>query len=184
MSSQEDASPQRRTRPFSEVPGLGQRAAELLLTPNALVPMSLEEAAVVVAHMRLVHFPQGATMLREGERARNDYLLLVLEGEVSVFASVGTEPDGVQISVLGPGAVIGEMALLDGSPRSASCIAVTPVQCAGLSRKGLEMMIEQHPKVAARLLAGLACRIADRLRAMSDQLRMYASLASPGDRAA
>ena len=78
--------------------------------------------------------------------------------------------------MVGPGSVIGEMALLDGAPRSASCTTVSAVQAAGLSRKGLEALIDQQPRIAAKLLVGLGARTAERLRALGDQLQMYAAL--------
>ena len=77
------------------------------------------------------------------------------------------------ISVLGPGNIIGEMGLLDGSPRSATCIASPAVQAGGLSRKALERLIEDNPQVGAKLMTGLAKRLAERLRAMSEQIGMY-----------
>ena len=43
--------------------------------------------------------------------------------------------------------------------------AVTPVQAAGLARRGLERLIDEHPKVAARLMVVLAQHMAERLRA-------------------
>jgi CRP-like cAMP-binding protein len=53
---------------------------------------------------------------------------------------------------------------------------VSPVRCAGLSRQGLDQLLTQQPLVAARLLAEVASIIANRLRALSEQLRLYAQL--------
>ena len=157
---------------------LAMRAAELLRTPKALWNLSPADATCVIAYMRLVHFDKGMTLMREGDETQVDYLLLLLDGDVSIETVVDGAPDAVAIAVLGPGSVIGEMALLDGAPRSASCIALSPVQAAGLSRKGLEQLIELHPQVAAKLLVVLASRIADRLRALGEQLQMYAKLSA------
>ncbi len=70
------------------------------------------------------------------------------------------------------------MALLDGAPRSATCTAVSAVQAAGLARRGLERLIDEHPRVAARLMVVLAQHMAERLRALDDQLRMYGQIHS------
>jgi CRP/FNR family cyclic AMP-dependent transcriptional regulator len=171
-----DAAPPPRTRALTEAPAQARRAAELLRSPGALRQLSEAEAACVAAHMRLVNFQLGSTLFQEGDDTQTGYLLLLLEGEVSVE----TTPDGqapVPYSVLGAGSVIGEMALLDGSPRSATCIALAPVQAAGLSRLGLDRLIEDHPKVAAKFLAGVGSHIAERLRAMNEQLQMVTRLA-------
>jgi CRP/FNR family transcriptional regulator, cyclic AMP receptor protein len=163
-------------RPLSDVPDLAARAANLLRTPGALLNLTPDEAASVVAQMRLVHFGSGISLFREGDGMRLDHMLLLLEGEVSIDMAATGRADSVAISVVGPGNVIGEMALLDGAPRSANCTTVSAVQAAGLSRKGLETLIEQQPRTAAKLLVGLGARIAERLRALGDQLQMYAAL--------
>jgi CRP-like cAMP-binding protein len=164
------------TRPISESPVLAERAAELLRTPQAVMPLSVDEARCIVAYMRLVPYPNGATLFRAGERSSSSFMLFLLEGEVSVQAGGVGAADAVEIAVLGPGSIIGEMALLDSSPRSATCIAVSPVKAAGLGRRGLEYLIEEHPKVAAKFMIGLTQRIGDRLRAMDDQIQIYAQL--------
>lgn len=155
---------------------LAERAADLLRTPNAMLQLGPEEAATVVGLMRLVGFERGTVLFREGDRGASSYMLLVLDGEVSVDAGDAATGDGVAISVLGTGSILGEMALLDGAPRSVSCTALTPIQAAGLSRAGLQLLIDEHPRVAAKLLIGLAKRISDRLRALGDQLQLYAQL--------
>ena len=171
-----DAHLESNAPPLADFAALAVRAAQLLRTPQALVNLSPAESTCVVEHMRLVHFAKGVTLLREGDRTRVDFMLLLLDGDVSVETSAGGASDAVSIAVVGPGSVIGEMALLDGAPRSTSCIALSPGRAAGLSRKELERLIESHPQVAAKLLVGLASRIADRLRGLGEQLQMYAKL--------
>lgn len=166
----------RAARSLTETPALADLAAELLRTEGAMNDLSPEDAAAVVGYMGLVTFPAGATVFREGDASHTSYLLLVLNGEVSVETADPRGGGQVTISVLGPGNVIGEMGLLDGSPRSATCVATTALQAGGLSRKALERLIEDNPRVGARLLVGLCKRLSERLRAMGDQLLMYAQL--------
>lgn len=164
--------------PLANFTAQAKHATELLRMPQAQLNLSPADAAWVIAHMRLVHFEKGMTLIREGDDTQVDYLLLLLDGDVSVETGLGGSPDAVAMSVVGPGSVIGEMALLDGAPRSVSCIALSPVQAAGLSREGLDRLIELHPHAAAKLLVVLASRIADRLRALGEQLQMYAKLSA------
>ena len=163
-------------RPLSDAPELAERAADLLRTPGALLNLTSVEAAGVVAQMRLQHFGAGTTLFREGDGVRVDHMLLLLDGEVSIDMACTGRPGPVAIAVVGPGSVIGEMALLDGAPRSASCTTVSAVQAAALSRQGLQALIDQQPRAAAKLLVGLGARTAERLRALGDQLQMYAAL--------
>lgn len=166
----------RAARSLTETPALADLATELLQTGGALADLSHEDAACVVGYMGLVGFGAGATVFREGDASHTSYLLLVLSGEVSVETADPRGGGQVAISVLGPGNIIGEMGLLDGSPRSATCVASTALQAGGLSRKALERLIEDNPRVGAKLMIGLSKRLADRLRAMSEQLVIYAQL--------
>jgi CRP/FNR family transcriptional regulator, cyclic AMP receptor protein len=168
--------PGRAARSLTETPALADLAAELLQTGGAMSDLSAEDAACVVGYMGLVSFGAGATVFREGDASHTSYMLLVLSGEVSVETADPRGGGQVAISVLGPGNMIGEMGLLDGSPRSATCLASTAVQAGGLSRKALERLIEDNPRVGAKLMVGLSKRLADRLRAMSEQLVIYAQL--------
>jgi len=164
-------------RAIERFPELAQLAADLLRKPPALLGLSETDARQVVGFMQLLDYPKGATLLREYDSAATGYMLLVLNGEVSVeTAAPGHGSEAVVISALGAGSLLGEMALLDGEPRSTNCTAVSPVQCAGLSRQGLDQLLTQKPQVAARLLAEVASIIANRLRALSEQLRLYAQL--------
>lgn len=170
------SAPPPRTRPLDETPALAALAAELIRTPSAIVQMTADEARQVVALMRLVRFPAGAVVLHAGGRVGAGFMLLLLEGQMSVDAGDDGSPGTVPISVIGAGSLIGEMSLLDGAPHSATCTAASAVVAAGLSRGGLERLIEEHPKVAAKLMVGIAQRIADRLRDLGQQLQIYAQL--------
>lgn len=151
-------------------------AVTLLRTPTALAQLSPEEAACVVSFMRLVGFSPGAMIIREGDQLETGYMLLLLSGEVSVQTRDAGSDQPVEISVLGPGSLIGEMGLLDGAPRSASCVAASRIEAAALSRGALDLLIEQHPQVGAKLMVALSQRLGDRLRATGQQLGMYVHL--------
>lgn len=165
-----------RTPPLGERPELAARTVALLRTKSALFDLDEAEARCIVDYMRVVNLPRGATVFREGDAARTDHLLLILSGDVSVDMSDGERVDGLPVSVLGPGSVVGEMALLDGGPRSATCTAMNDVIAAGISRAGLQRLAQEHPGVALRLMVAIAQRVGDRLRALGEQLRLYARL--------
>ena len=164
-----------RLRAGAEAEAVVQRAADLLRSVNTVLQLSADEALCVVSHMQLKNFPRGTTLLREGDDSKLDHLLL-LEGEVSVDTWAPALASPLEISVLGPGSIIGEMALLDDVPRSASCITLSPVQAAVLSRGALEALVDQRPQIAAKLLMGLGARTAERLRALGELLHIYARL--------
>lgn len=165
-----------RARPLAEVPMLAAQTVEMLRSSHALFGLTADEARVVVGYMRVVTYAKGATLLREGDGRDASEMLLLLDGEVSVDAGTGSAAGGVTIASLGPGSVLGEVALLDGLPRSAQCTALSPVRAAGLTRVSLQAMLDQQPRVAAKLMIALSQRITERLRGMGQQLQVYAQL--------
>ena len=166
----------RQPRNLLENPSLAARAVELLLTPHTMLELSAADARCVVAQMGLVNLPRGHVIYQEGDKQGTDQMLLLLSGEVAVELADLGRPDAVTVAVLGPGNLVGEMGLLDGAPRSVTCRAVSEVSAATLSRAALKKLIEDNPQVAARLLIAIGQRMADRLRALGEQLKLYARL--------
>jgi CRP-like cAMP-binding protein len=151
------------------------RAAEMLTARSALMQLSHEEARAVVAYMRPHRLAEGTTFIREGDTA-NDFMLLVLDGEVTVENIVVSRTAPVTVTVLGPGHLIGEMGLIDGAPRSASCTAMTNLRCAILTRDALNQLLDDDPRTAAKLMMAVSMRIAERMRESQEKLKLYVQL--------
>ncbi len=151
-------------------------AARLLRAPTALMQLSEAEALAVVGFMRPKRLKTGTTIIRQGETADTGYMVLVLEGEITVETLIARRVDPVTVTVLGPGSLIGEMALVDGAARSASCTASTDVVCAVLTREALEALIAEQPATAAKLMTAVAQRLAERLRDSGHKLQIYSQL--------
>ena len=163
-------------RPVTAAHDAQTEAARLLTTPSALAELSLDEARCVIGYTRHCRFDAGTTVIMEGEREQNDFMFLVLSGDVIVESIAVRRADPIVMSVLGPGSLIGEMGLLDGAPRSASCVASTDVTAAVLTRGALSLLIHDDPAVAAKLLVAISQRLAAGLRESSLKLRAYTQL--------
>jgi CRP-like cAMP-binding protein len=151
-------------------------AAEMLCAPSALLQLSHEEARTVVAYMQPRRVREGVTFIREGDTADTGFMMLVLDGEVTVESIVVSRTEPITTAVLGEGQLIGEMGLLDGEPRSASCTAMSDLRCAILTREALSQLLDDDPKTAAKLMMAISLRIAERMRESQEKLKMYAQL--------
>lgn len=151
-------------------------AARLLRAPTALAQLTESDALVVVGFMRPRRYRRGITIIRQGDAEDTGFMVLVLEGEITVETLIARRVDPVTVNVLGPGSLIGEMALVDGAARSASCTASTDVTCAVLTREALEALIGERPDTAAKLMTAVAQRLAERLRESSHKLQIYSRL--------
>ena len=151
-------------------------AARLLRAPTALMQLSEAEALTVVGFMRPHRFESGTTIIRQGEATDTGFMVLVLDGEITVETLIARRSNPVTVTVLGPGSLIGEMSLVDGGARSASCTASSAVRCAVLTREALEALIAEQPATAAKLMVAVALRLTERLRDSSHKLRVYSQL--------
>lgn len=155
------------------------RAAELLRSSNALIQLSEAEALTVVGFMQLRRCAEGEAIIRQGHSGGSGddgFMALVVEGEVTVEALNVSRVDAQTVNVLGPGHLMGEMSLMDGAARSATCTASTDVRCAVLTRESLEALIAEEPATAAKLLSGVALRLSRRLREADGKLQLYSQL--------
>jgi len=155
----------------------GRHAADLLRAPTALATLDRTDALTVVAFMALRRYRAGEAIIREGADGDGGFLALVVEGEVTVESHLISRAEPLTMSVLGPGQVIGEVALFDGDARSASCTASTPqVVCALLTREALQTLMAREPATAAKLLAAVGQRLGGRLREVDGKLKFYSQL--------
>ena len=149
----------------------------MLVTASAMDDLTLADAMVVVTYMRPKRVKAGTVFIEEGESKRNDYMLLVLEGDLTIESDMpGAKGESMVVNVAGPGQLIGEMGVLDGSPRSARCTANTDIAAAILSRTALMRLLKDHPRTGSRLLLAISKRMADRLRETNRKLRSFAQM--------
>ncbi|MBA4011966.1 MAG: transcriptional regulator [Phenylobacterium sp.] len=97
-----------------------------------------------------------------------DAVYVVVEGEVEVRASTQGGRD-VRLISLGPGDLVGEMAALDGGPRSADVAALRRTRLWRISRVAMLAALEADPKAAVALVVELSARLRAADAAISDQ---------------
>ncbi|HEX9889629.1 MAG TPA: Crp/Fnr family transcriptional regulator [Nitriliruptorales bacterium] len=115
--------------------------------------LSERERLGLLSLARQRSFDGGDILLRQGETA--SHLFVLTHGRVKVVAST---PDGqpILLAVRGPGDALGELAILDGSPRSASAIAFEPVRALSVPTDAFRRYLTEHPLVMMRLLQVLS----------------------------
>jgi len=141
------------------------------------------EAEILGAAMLLVRAHPGQVLVREGEVG--DWMMLLLSGTVDVTKNVDAWPvcadatagstlplpaNSTRLAVIKPGAAVGEMSMLDGEPRYATCTAIEMVEAGVMTRRAIARLIHDHPAVGAKLLVKLTQLLARRLRSTGNQL--------------
>ncbi len=159
----------------SDFPPLA-RAAEMLNAPSALMQLSASEARQVLRYMQPKYIPEGTVFIREGDAQSTGFMLLVLEGEVTVENIVVSRVSPITVTVLGPGSMHGDLGLIDGLPRSASCTASSDLYCVLLTRERMQQLLKDEPRLGAKLMMAIAMRIGARLRDNTEKLKKYVQL--------
>ena len=112
-----------------------------------------DELGELTSRLRPRRYARGETLCLVGDPGTSLYI--IDRGRVKLGL---TSPEGREIilDLLGPGEVFGELALLDGEPRSANAVAVEASEVLLLARDDFLRFVEQHPHAALVLLATLS----------------------------
>ncbi len=110
----------------------------------------------LAAHASERRFAAGEMLVRRGEPGTS--LIVLVQGRLRVGA---TSPEGRELTIglLGPGSVLGDMAVLDGKPRSADVVAMTPGMALLLERVAVLPFLRERPELLMRLLLILCERL-------------------------
>lgn len=118
--------------------------------------LSLQDWADLAVRAVQIHFAKGKELLSQGDAGDN--LLILTEGSarVSMLSPNGRE---IVLAYAEPGAVLGEIALIDGGERTASVTATSAGSALQLGRNALRDFAASHPDFAWSLMQQLARRL-------------------------
>ena len=136
----------------------------------SLKPAELDQLLTATTTRRL---RAKQTLCRKGDPGTQLYG--ILSGCLKILAT-GKDGKDVVFTLMGPGEVLGEIALLDGEKRSATVVAVEPTELLSLDRRALIPFLNSHPSATI----GLASVLARRVRRLSDHAEDRHTLPLPG----
>lgn len=117
--------------------------------------------------MRVYVAPPGGVIIREGDAG--DFMLFVIDGLVDI-TKLDRHGEIKRIAVVRGGQALGEMSMIDGEARFASCTAIEDTTFAYLSRPSLQSLINKESRLAAKILMKLVFMLSQRLRQTSSKL--------------
>ncbi len=126
------------------------RKMEILRHMDLFSTCSMHELGQVAALTVQAHLDEGTVLTRQGQAGGLAYVIESGTAEVV--------QDGIVIATLGPGAVVGELSLIDGRPRSATVRATSPLEVLQISGKDLGKLLA-GPNFRRKLLQALAERV-------------------------
>ncbi len=141
---------------------------------HALIPkcpllenFSPAEVRLLAHFMDVYRAEAGMEVIREGDGG--DFMLMIIEGRVDVNKRDRWNTPQL-IAQVEAGRTLGEMSMIDGEPRFATCVALEATLIAVLGRESMARIIIEEPLLGAKLLMELILVLSQRLRATSERL--------------
>jgi len=147
---------------------IGAAAARALAATPLFAGMPSDALQALVANLQLVSLERGEVLFRAGDPS--DALYVIAEGELSVQ---GEGPPAVELSRLGPGAFLGEVALMTDQPRTATVICAHAAELLRIDRHTLSRVLADHGDVLRAVLRFVRDRLVDRWMRTSPLFRPF-----------
>jgi CRP-like cAMP-binding protein len=129
---------------------------ELLASVPLFQGLGSKELDALIPVARTVSLTKREELFHKGDEGAQVYV--VIRGKLKVLTT-SEDGDDVVFSILGPGEVFGEIALLGGTPRTATVTAIDPCELLIIDRRDFLSVLRSHPDVAINLLDVLAQRM-------------------------
>lgn len=123
--------------------------------------LDTRELETLAAGMLTANIAKGGIVFEEGDTGH--FLALVLEGKVEIIKETDNR-DHRQLGLATPGKTVGEMALIDGEHRSATCRCVSDSQLALLTAASFQGLVHKAPMLGFKVMARLSKMLSQRLR--------------------
>ncbi len=126
-----------------------EKTRDFILTLPLFDSFKMDELDILSKHMNYMEIMRGSYLFTEGDKG--NYMCFVVRGLLDVLKKTNNGDYRV-VARLGKGNTIGEMSIVDNSPRSASVVARQPTVVILLTKKGFDILTGQYPTLSITLL--------------------------------
>lgn len=130
---------------------MARRDSDLLARVPIFAGLPKRHLRSVAGIAKEEEFPENTAIAKEGDDGDDFYVLLTGQAKVT--------RKGRTVARMMPGDFFGEIALLDGGPRTASVVAETPVTVMTLNRKPFHSILQREPSIVLKMLEEVASRL-------------------------
>lgn len=128
---------------------------------------SQEDISILSGYMEVYRAQPGEMIIREGDAG--DFMVLIVEGEIDILKK-NQRGEQQHMTSAGPGMTLGEMSMIDGEPRFATCMASQSTTFAVLTRDNMAKIILDHSGLGSKILVKMVTMLSLRLRQTSARL--------------
>ena len=154
------AAPRLSPKTKSNTKGVPSKRSFSAILPN--LPIQFSDG--LLANAKSQSLAERKVLFEAGDVADGCYRLEEGLLKVSIASPQGDERI---LTILGPGAIVGELAMIDGLPRSATVVAIRDCKLSFVSRKAFVSSLREHPEIYSDLVSTLASRLREADKAMA-----------------
>ena len=140
-------------------------SAQLLADVVLFSTLNEDERSALFGRLRRRRYRKGEMVFLRGDLGRDLYLIESGTVKICLTTADGKE---ITLAMLGPGEFFGELALLDGEPRSSDAVTMEPSSFLLLEQSEFLQFVEEHPRVAHRVMEVLSRRLRDNNQLVQD----------------
>ncbi len=130
--------------------------------------LSPDQLTYIIKYMDSLELKAGEILFKEGDAG--DFMCIVLDGALEIIKEDTWKDQADVIATLGQGNSVGEMSLIEHTPRSATVRAVSNTHLTILSQGVFDMIIDKEPDIGIKMLKGLTLVLSENLRDTSSRL--------------
>ncbi|MBI4844794.1 MAG: cyclic nucleotide-binding domain-containing protein [Nitrospirae bacterium] len=130
-----------------------------------------DETGKILPYLRIIDYPSGATVFREGDEG--DFIGFVINGRFEVKKRTEFREREIVLAVLKRGAFVGEFSMLEGQKRTATIKALEDSSLLALSHDGLDSFISSYPGPGIKVLKGIIHTMSIRQQMTSERLLSF-----------
>ncbi len=153
--------------PVQELTESEEKTRDLILALPLFDAFKTDEIEILARHMTFAEILRGEHLFIEGDQG--DFMCFVVRGLLDVLKTA-TTGDFCVITRLGKGNTIGEMSIIDQSPRSATVIARHPSIVIILTKQEFDILNEYYPALSVTLLKKIMRLLSLNMRLTTSQL--------------
>ncbi len=153
--------------PRKEISDSEEETRSFLISLPLFSSFNVDELSILAKHMSFIHLQLEEHLFLEGDQGT--FMGFVVSGILEVRKKAETGED-MALARLTKGSSIGEMALIDRSPRSATVVAKQATTMVTLTEKGFDLLAEKHPQIGIMVIRKIARLLSLNMRRTSSKL--------------
>ncbi len=144
-----------------------EETREFLLSLSLFESFDIDELSLLARHMSYIQLQRGEFLFVEGDKG--DFMGFVVHGVLEVMKK-SASGENITIARLARGSSIGEMSIIDKSPRSATVVSRQATTMLTLTLKGFEKLLAKSPTTAVKIIRKIARLLSLNMRRTSSKL--------------